>query len=67
MSVSEWTAVLAVFFSFMGLCAAMLKFYINAILREFQPNGGNSLRDRVNKIEERQMHIYELISETHSK
>jgi hypothetical protein len=62
MTVSEWTAVLAVFFTFVTLCAAMLRFYVKAILREFQPNGGNSLRDRINKIEERQIHIFELIA-----
>ena len=63
MTVSEWTAVLAVFFTFVTLCAAMLRFYVKAILREFSPNGGNSLRDKINKIEERQLHIYELLAE----
>lgn len=63
MTVSEWTAVLAVFFTFLTLCAAMLRFYVKAILREFSPNGGNTLRDRINKIEERQLHIYELLAE----
>lgn len=63
MTVSEWTAVLAVFFTFVTLCAAMLRFYVKAILREFSPNGGNSLRDRIDKIEQRQLHIYELLAE----
>lgn len=66
MSVSEWTAVLAVFLTFVTLCAGMLRFYIKAILREFQPNHGNSLRDRINRIEERQMHIFEIIAEKNS-
>lgn len=63
MTVSEWTAVLAVFFTFVTLCSAMLRFYVKAILREFSPNGGNSLRDRIDKIEQRQLHIYELLAE----
>ena len=63
MTVSEWTAVLAVFFTFVTLCAAMLRFYVKAILREFSPNGGNSLRDRIDKIEQRQIHIFELLAE----
>ena len=63
MTVSEWTAVLAVFFTFVTLCAAMLRFYVKAILREFSPNGGNTLRDRINRIEERQIHIFELIAQ----
>ena len=62
MTVSEWTAVLAVFFTFVTLCAAMLRFYVKAILREFSPNGGNTLRDRINRIEERQIHIFELLA-----
>ena len=67
MSVSEWAAVLAVFFTFVTLCAGLLRFYVNAILREFSPNGGNSLRDRINKIEERQIHIYELLADMSKK
>ena len=63
MTVSEWTAVLAVFFTFVTLCAAMLRFYVKAILREFSPNGGNTMRDRINRIEERQIHIFELIAQ----
>lgn len=67
MSVSEWAAVLGVFLTFVALCAGMLKFYIQAILREFSPNHGNSLRDRINKIEERQIHIYELLADMSKK
>lgn len=63
MSVSEWTGVLGVFFTFLIIIAAMLKFYVKAILREFSPNGGNSLRDRINAIEARQIHIFELLAE----
>ena len=67
MTVGEWTGVLAVFFTAVTLCAAMLRFYVKAILREFQPNHGNSLRDRINKIEDRQIHIFELLADTHEK
>ena len=62
MSVSEWTAVLAVFFTFVTLCAAMLRFYVKAILREFSNNGGNTLRDRIDAIERRQINIQELLA-----
>ena len=61
MTVSEWTAVLAVFFTFVTLCAAMLRFYVKAILREFSNNGGNTLRDRIDAIEHRQINIQELL------
>lgn len=62
MSVTEWTAVLAVFFTFVTLCAAMLRFYVKAILREFSNNGGNTLRDRIDAIERRQINIQELLA-----
>ena len=61
MSVSEWTAVLAVFFTFVTLCATMLRFYVKAILREFSNNGGNTLRDRIDAIESRQINIQDLL------
>jgi len=51
--VTEWTAVVAEFLAFMALMAGLLKFYVKAILREFSPNGGNSMRDRVDKIDKR--------------
>lgn len=61
MSVSEWTGVLAVFFTFVVIMAGMLKFYVKAILREFANNGGNTMRDRIDAIESRQIIIQDLL------
>ena len=61
MSVSEWTGVLAVFFTFVVIMAGMLKFYVKAILREFSNNGGNTMRDRIDAIEGRQINIQDLL------
>ena len=41
----------------------MLRFYIKAILHELIPNSGNSLRDRIDIIEQRQLHIHDLLLE----
>ena len=47
----------------MGFSTALLRFYIKAILHELMPNSGNSLRDRIDVIEQRQMHIHDLLVE----
>jgi len=60
-NVSEWTGVLAVFFTFVVIMAGMLKFYVKAILREFSNNGGNTMRDRIDAIEGRQINIQDLL------
>jgi hypothetical protein len=63
MSPTEWAANLGIFVTLAGFCTAVLRFYVRAILHELVPNGGNSLRDRIDKIEARQTHIYDLILE----
>ena len=63
MSAAEWATDITLFVLLAGFCTAVLRFYIKAILRELVPNGGNSLRDRIDAIESRQAHIYDLILE----
>lgn len=63
MSAQEWATDITVFVLLAGFCTAILRFYIKAILHELMPNSGNSLRDRIDKIEERQIHIYDLMLE----
>ena len=63
MSRAEWATDITLFVLLAGFCTAVLRFYIKAILYELMPNSGNSLRDRIDKIEERQSHIYDLILE----
>ena len=61
MTRQEWATDITLFVLLAGFCTAILRFYIKAILNELMPTGGNSLRDRIDKIEERQIHIYELL------
>lgn len=63
MSRAEWATDITLFVLLAGFCTAVLRFYIKAILHELVPNGGNSLRDRIDNIEARQAHIYDLILE----
>jgi len=60
---SEWATDITVFVLLAGFCTAILRFYIKAILHELLPNSGNSLRDRIDKIEVKQDHIYDLLLE----
>ena len=63
MSRQEWAANLGIFVTLASICTAMVRFYIKAILHELIPNSGNSLRDRIDIIETRQMHIHDLLLE----
>ena len=63
MSAQEWAANLGIFVTLATICTAMLRFYVRAILHELMPNSDNSLRDRIDLIEQRQIHIYDLILE----
>jgi hypothetical protein len=64
MSAQEWATDITVFVLLAGFCTGILRFYIKAILHELIPNSGNSLRDRIDVIEQRQMHIHDLLLES---
>jgi hypothetical protein len=66
-SAQEWAANLGIFITLATICTAMLRFYVRAILHELLPNSGNSLRDRIDRIEERQVHIFDLMIEQAGK
>ncbi len=63
MSAQEWAVNLGIFITLASFCTAMLRFYVRAILYQLLPNSGNSLRDRIDRIEDRQSHIYDLLLE----
>ena len=64
MSAQEWATDITVFVLLAGFCTGILRFYIKAILHQLIPNSGNSLRDRIDVIEQRQMHIHDLLLES---
>lgn len=53
MSLGEWSLVLGLVTGIVTAIFTSMRFIIKAIMREFSPNGGNSLKDQVNRIESR--------------
>ena len=53
MSPNEWTAVVGCLIALMTAVYSAARFMVKSIMREFQPNGGASLKDQVNRIERR--------------
>jgi hypothetical protein len=53
MTPNEWAAVGGLVLSSLAAVYASMRFIIKSIMRELMPNGGNSLKDQVNRIEKR--------------
>lgn len=58
MSLLDWVGILAGLTAILGSIWAVHKFTTKALVRDFlselKPNGGSSIKDKVNKIEEKQ-------------
>jgi len=52
-SVGEWTAVSGLVLAVLAAIYSSMRFMVKSIMRELQPNGGNSLKDQVSRIEQR--------------
>lgn len=62
MGVKDWAPIAA---SIAGTAAALfagLRFLIKSYLRELIPNGGNSMNDRIRRIEDTQVEMLALLS-----
>lgn len=53
MTPTEWAAVIGCVIALISAVYSAMRFTVKSILREFQPNGGTSLKDQVNRIEAR--------------
>ena len=53
MSVGEWTAVSGLVIAVLTAIYSSMRFMVKSIMRELTPNGGNSLKDQVSRIEAR--------------
>lgn len=58
MTPSEWAAVAGVVISLAAAVYGAVRVMVSAVLREFAPNGGSSLKDQVNRIEGRLDALY---------
>ena len=50
---SEWIALILGLIAILGAIYSGIRYLVRSIMRELLPNGGNSLRDQVNRIESR--------------
>ena len=73
-SLQAITATILAITSIIGACALGVKWLVKHYLYELKPNGGNSMRDSVNRnserlerLEDRVDKIYELICEQKSR
>lgn len=64
MSPELLTALAAAITSILGVNIALIKWLINKFLSELKPNGGNSLKDQVNRLEKRVDDIYEILAQS---
>jgi hypothetical protein len=53
MTPTEWAAVIGCVIALVSAVYSAMRFTVKSILKEFQPNGGTSLKDQVNRIEAR--------------
>jgi hypothetical protein len=67
MTANEWVAIIVGVFSIIGGFTIFIKWLVKHFLYELKPNGGNSLKDQVNRLEGRVDDIYRLLFERNSK
>lgn len=62
MEISMWVGVGAGIMAILGGIFVAIKFIIKGFLYELRPNGGQSLKDQVNRLESRVDEIYVMLS-----
>lgn len=61
MTLVEWTAVSIAIIGILTAVFSSMRFVIKSIMKELLPNGGQSMRDQVNRIEGRLDALYDLL------
>ena len=64
MTPEEWARVVVALITIFGAHAALVKFLTKHYLSELKPNGGNSLKDKVNQLEDKVDLLTELVKES---
>lgn len=67
MSAAEWAAFAVALMTITAGFAGFVKWLVNHYLSELKPNGGGSVKDQVNRLEQRVDQIYLLLCEKESK
>ena len=65
MSPQDWAAFCLTIASLVGSIAIMVRWMVKHYLAELKPNGGSSLKDSVNRLEQRVDDLYTLLLEKH--
>jgi hypothetical protein len=63
MSIQDWAALAAAVTTIAGTVALSIRWMVKHYLYELRPNGGGSVKDQVNRLEERVDQIFVLLSE----
>jgi hypothetical protein len=61
MSVGDWVAVIGVAFTALGGVSLIVQFLVKYYLAELKPNGGESMKDQVSRLEKRVDEIYRIL------
>ena len=63
MTANEWAGLAVATFTLVGGIAAGVRFLVKHYLYELRPNGGGSMKDKVNKLEEKVDLLTDLVKE----
>jgi hypothetical protein len=63
MSIQDWAALCAAVTTIAGTVALSIRWMVKHYLYELRPNGGGSVKDQVNNLQERVDQIFVLLSE----
>lgn len=63
MSIGEWTAVGGLVIAVLTAIYSSMKVIVKSLMAEFRPNGGTSIKDQINRIEERVDFLYQALLE----
>jgi hypothetical protein len=63
MSIQDWAALTAAITTIAGTVGFSIRWMVKHYLYELRPNGGGSVKDQVNRLEERVDQIFVLLSE----
>ena len=63
MSATDWAGITVALMTITAWFAGLVRWLVKHYLSELRPNGGSSLRDSVNRLEDRVDRIYEMLCE----
>lgn len=62
MTIGEWTAVAGLVISVLAAVYASTKVMVRVVMSELSPNGGQSIKDQINRIDHRVDRLYTILS-----